>query len=39
MKRYVGLDVSQDECAVRILNEDGTGMFEGTCPTDPDAIL
>lgn len=39
MKRYVGLDVSQKECAVCILNEDGTSVFEGVCPTDPDVIL
>jgi transposase len=39
MKHYVGLDVSQDECAVCILSEDGMPVFEGSCPTDPDAIL
>ena len=39
MKRYVGLDVSQDECAICILNEDGTRLYEGTCRTDPDQIL
>ncbi len=39
MKRYVGVDVSRDECAVCILGEDGTRVFEGSCPTDPDAIL
>ena len=39
MKHYVGLDVSQDECAVCILSEDGIPLFEGSCPTDPDAIL
>ncbi|WP_171182199.1 IS110 family transposase [Ruegeria sp. HKCCD8929] len=39
MKRYVGLDVSQDACAMCILEEDGACVFEGVCPTDPDAIL
>jgi len=39
MKRYVGLDVSQNECAICILNEDGTRSYEDTCPTDPDQIL
>ena len=39
MKRYVGLDVSQEDCAVCILDQDGTMVFEGSCPTDPDAIL
>ncbi len=38
MKRYVGMDVSQDECAICILGEDGTPVFDGTCPTDPDHI-
>ncbi|MDJ0826175.1 MAG: IS110 family transposase [Rhodobacter sp.] len=39
MKRYVGLDVSQDSCAICILEEDGTLLFEGASETDPDAIL
>lgn len=39
MKCAVGLDVSQYECAMCILNEDGTRVFEGTCATDPDAIV
>ena len=39
MKRHVGLDASQDECAVCILREDGARVFEGSCPTGPDAIL
>lgn len=39
MKRYVGSDVSLDECAVCILKEDGTGIFEGSCATNPDTIL
>ena len=39
MKRFVGLDVSQDSCAVCILEDDGTKLFEGDCATDPDTIL
>ncbi len=39
MRCYVGLDVSQEVCAVCILNEEGTPVFEGSCPTDPSAIL
>jgi transposase len=39
MKSYVGLDVSQAECAVCILSEGGRRVFEGSCETDPDAIL
>lgn len=39
MERYVGLDVSLDECAVCVLSEDGTRMYEGSCQTDPDTIL
>lgn len=39
MKRFVGLDVAQEECAVCILNEDETREFEGSCPTDPNRIL
>jgi len=39
MKSYVVLDVSQAECAVCILSEGGTRVIEGSCETDPDAIL
>jgi len=39
MKRYVGLDVSQDSCAVCVLEDDGTLLFEGACATDPDVIV
>ena len=39
MKRFVGLDVSQESCAVCILEDDGTKLFEGDCATDPDTIL
>ncbi|MEL7444689.1 MAG: IS110 family transposase [Pseudomonadota bacterium] len=39
MKRYVGLDVSQDQTAICVLNEDGSIIFEGSCLTEPDQIL
>jgi transposase len=39
MKRFVGLDVSQESCAICILEGDGSPVFEGDCATDPDAIL
>ncbi|MEM8820376.1 MAG: IS110 family transposase [Pseudomonadota bacterium] len=39
MKRYVGLDVSQDQTAICVLNEDGSIFFEGSSPTEPDQIL
>ncbi|MGI9354726.1 MAG: IS110 family transposase [Rhizobiaceae bacterium] len=31
--------MSQDECAICILNDDGTRLYEGTCPPDPDQIF
>ncbi|CUK01918.1 Transposase IS116/IS110/IS902 family protein [Ruegeria denitrificans] len=39
MKNYVGLDVSLTNCAVCVLQEDGTRVFEGECSTDPDEII
>lgn len=39
MKRYVGIDVSQEQCAICIVDENGSIMFEGTSPTEPDDIL
>lgn len=39
MKRYVGLDVSQDECAICVLSEDGSILHEVTCRTNPDVIV
>lgn len=39
MKSYVGLDVSQTCCAVCVLHEDGTRVFEVECLTDPDEII
>jgi transposase len=39
MKRYVGIDVAQKECALCIVDDAGTILFEGTCVTDPDEII
>lgn len=39
MKNYIGLDVSQTSCAICILREDGSRVFEGECSTDPDEII
>ncbi|MEO0821523.1 MAG: transposase, partial [Pseudomonadota bacterium] len=39
MKRYVGLDVSQDQTAICVLHEEGSILFEGSCRTEPDAIV
>lgn len=39
MKRYVGIDVAQEQCARCIVDEAGTILFEGSCPTDPDEIV
>ena len=39
MKRYVGIDVAQKECALCIVDDAGAILFEGTCVTDPDEII
>ena len=38
MKQYVGLDVSQKETAVCVVDEDGKVLFEGKAPSDPGAL-
>lgn len=38
MKQYVGLDVSQKETAVCVLDQDGKVLFEGKVPSDPGAL-
>ena len=35
---YVGLDVSDKSTQVCVVDEEGTEVWSGTCPTDPDAI-
>ena len=38
MKQYVGLDVSQKETAVCVVDQDGKVEFEGKAPSDPGAL-
>jgi transposase len=38
MKQYVGLDVSQKETSVSVLDEQGRTVFEGKAPSDPGAL-
>ena len=38
MKQYVGLDVSQKETAVCVIDQDGKVLFEGKVPSDPGAL-
>jgi hypothetical protein len=35
----VGIDFAQEQCARCIVDDAGTILFEGTCPTDPDEIV
>jgi transposase len=37
MKQYVGLDVSQKETSVCVVNEVGQVLFEGKAKSDPGA--
>jgi transposase len=38
MKQYVGLDVSQRETSVCVVNEAGQVIFEGKAKSDPGAL-
>jgi transposase len=38
MKQYVGLDVSQKVTSVCVVDEEGRGIWRGTCPSTPDAL-
>ena len=38
MKQYVGLDVSQKETAVCVVDENGKVAFEGKAASDPGAL-
>ena len=38
MKQHVGLDVSLAKVAICVVDEDGAIEFEGTAPTEPEAI-
>src|SRR5262249_54565949 len=39
MEQYVGLDVSQKETAVCVIDGAGTRLWEGTCRSTPEAIV
>lgn len=38
MKQYVGLDVSQKEIAVCVVDQEGKVLFEGNAPSNPGAL-
>lgn len=38
MKQYVGLDVSQKETAICVVDQDGKVLFEGKAPSDPGGL-
>jgi len=38
MDQYVGLDVSQDETHVCVVDRDGNKLWEGSCPSTPEGI-
>jgi len=38
VKQYVGLDVSQKETAVCVMDQEGKVLFEGKAPSDPGAL-
>jgi hypothetical protein len=38
VKQYVGLDVSQRETAMCVVDQDGKMLFEGKVPSDPGAL-
>ena len=38
MEQYVGLDVSQDETHICVVDRDGKKLWEGHCASTPEAI-
>src|SRR5919107_3127291 len=38
MKQYVGLDVSQDQTSICVVNESGRVLWQGKCASTPEAI-
>ena len=38
MKQYVGLDVSQDQTSICVVDESGRVLWQGKCATAPEAI-
>ena len=39
MKRYVGIDVAQEQSALCVVDDAGSIIFEGLCTTGPDEIV
>lgn len=38
MAEFVGLDVSKKDTSICVVDENGTVLHQGKCPTDPSAI-
>ena len=38
MKQYVGLDVSQDQTSICVVDESGRVLWQGKCASTPEAI-
>jgi hypothetical protein len=38
MKQYVGLDVSQDQTSICVVDESGRALWQGKCASTPEAI-
>ena len=38
MEQYVGLDVSQKETAICVVDNEGKSVWQGTCRSTPDAM-
>ena len=38
MKQYVGLDVSQDQTSICVVDENGRVLWQGKCASTPEAI-
>jgi transposase len=39
MEQYVGLDVSQDETHICVVDRDGEKLWEGHCASTPEAMV
>ena len=39
MKQYVGLDVSQDQTSICVVDESGRVLWQGKCASTPEASL
>ena len=39
MKQYVGLDVSQDQTSICVVDESGRVLWQGKCASTPEAML